>query len=74
MVEISLYGAGEGSGWVTAPGYSTDAFLLDVRVGGAILRPWGAPAGHRPRRSGGQRLRLRTTKRGRARWCVGESA
>jgi len=26
MVEISLYGSGEGSGWVTAPGYSTAAF------------------------------------------------
>jgi hypothetical protein len=23
MVEISLYGSGEGPGWVTAPGYST---------------------------------------------------
>ena len=23
MVEISLSGSGEGSGWVTAPGYST---------------------------------------------------
>ena len=26
MVAISLYGSGEGSGWVTAPGYSTGAF------------------------------------------------
>ena len=26
MVEISLYGSGEGPGWVTAPGYSTAAF------------------------------------------------
>jgi len=26
MVEISLSGSGEGSGWVTAPGYSTAAF------------------------------------------------
>jgi len=26
MVAISLYGSGEGSGWVTAPGYSTPAF------------------------------------------------
>jgi len=25
MVEISLSGSGEGSGWVTAPGYSTTA-------------------------------------------------
>ena len=25
MVEISLSGSGEGSGWVTAPGYSTCA-------------------------------------------------
>ncbi len=24
MVEISLYGSGEGPGWVTAPGYSTE--------------------------------------------------
>ena len=24
MVEISLSGSGEGSGWVTAPAYSTD--------------------------------------------------
>jgi len=30
MVEISLYGSGEGPGWVTAPGYST-AGLLNVR-------------------------------------------
>ncbi len=27
MVEISLSGSGEGSGWVTAPGYSTAGFL-----------------------------------------------
>ena len=26
MVEISLSGSGEGSGWVTAPGYSTAGF------------------------------------------------
>ncbi len=26
MVEISLSGSGEGSGWVTAPGYSTATF------------------------------------------------
>ncbi len=26
MVEISLSGSGEGSGWATAPGYSTAAF------------------------------------------------
>jgi hypothetical protein len=26
MVENSLYGSGEGPGWVTAPGYSTAAF------------------------------------------------
>ncbi len=26
MVEISLYGSGEGPGWVTAPGYSTAGF------------------------------------------------
>ncbi len=42
MVEISLSGSGEGPGWATAPGYSTAAFLLDVRVGGAISRLWGA--------------------------------
>ena len=31
MVEISLSGTGEGSGWVTAPGYSTcdQALLVD---------------------------------------------
>jgi len=28
MVEISLYGSGEGPGWVTAPGYSTPARRL----------------------------------------------
>jgi hypothetical protein len=28
MVEISLYGSGEGSGWVTAPGYSTAALSV----------------------------------------------
>jgi hypothetical protein len=28
MVEISLYGSGEGPGWVTAPGYSTAGFSL----------------------------------------------
>jgi hypothetical protein len=32
MVEISLSGSGEGPGWVTAPGYSTTAFWLHVRV------------------------------------------
>jgi hypothetical protein len=32
MVEISLSGSGEGPGWVTAPGYSTAAFRLHVRV------------------------------------------
>ena len=28
MVEISLYGSGEGLGWVTGRGYSTAAFSL----------------------------------------------
>ena len=32
MVKISLSGSGEGPGWATAPGYSTAAFWLDVRV------------------------------------------
>jgi len=32
MVAISLSGSGEGPGWVTAPGYSTAAFWLEVRV------------------------------------------
>ncbi len=36
---------GEGPGWATAPGYSTAANLINVRVGGAISRPCGAPAG-----------------------------
>ena len=27
MVAISLSGSGEGPGWVTAPGYSTEGFL-----------------------------------------------
>ena len=31
MVEISLSGSGEGSGWVTAPGYSTAGFWLNVQ-------------------------------------------
>ncbi len=37
MVEISLYGSGEGPGWVTAPGYSTAPFSLrsDNVVGSA---------------------------------------
>jgi hypothetical protein len=30
MVEISLYGSGEGPGWVTVPGDSTAAFFADV--------------------------------------------
>jgi hypothetical protein len=28
MVEISLSGSGEGSGWATAPGYSTAGFVV----------------------------------------------
>jgi len=32
MVAISLSGSGEGPGWVTAPGYSTAANSLNVRV------------------------------------------
>ena len=33
MVEISLSGSGEGSGWITAPGYSTGAFWRTRGVG-----------------------------------------
>jgi len=56
MVEISLYGSGEGPGWVTAPGYSTcDQALLvdwDWRV---AMTPWNfvcRPAGAKPARPG----------------------
>ncbi len=42
MVEISLYGSGEGPGWVTAPGYSTAPFRLNVRVGGLCQSPVGS--------------------------------
>ena len=44
MVEISLSGSGEGPGWVTAPGYSTAAFLL---------RPISTLPTSRPVRPGG---------------------
>jgi len=33
MVAISLYGSGEGPGWVTAPGYSTAAFSIPPAAG-----------------------------------------
>ena len=39
MVEISLSGSGEGPGWVTAPGYSTAAFLGNVRLGRYVVFP-----------------------------------
>jgi hypothetical protein len=28
MVELSTYGSGEGRGWETGPGYSTQGFLV----------------------------------------------
>ncbi len=39
MVEISLYGSGEGSGWVTAPGYSTAAFQHTQPSSSVARRP-----------------------------------
>ena len=45
MVEISLSGSGEGSGWVTAPGYSTAAFSAPPIVGVLTSRPEGARSG-----------------------------
>ena len=38
MVEISLYGSGEGPGWVTAPGYSTAGFLTSDNAGSVESR------------------------------------
>jgi len=38
MVEISLYGSGEGPGWVTAPGYSTSGFSRSNKVRSRISR------------------------------------
>jgi hypothetical protein len=46
MVAISSSGSGEGPGWVTAPGYSTAAFLENVRVGVLCQLPCGAHGGH----------------------------
>jgi hypothetical protein len=43
MVEISLYGSGEGPGWVTAPGYSTAGNLRRVRVWALCQTPTGSP-------------------------------
>ena len=61
MVEISLYGSGEGPGWVTAPGYSTAAFRLQVPVSA-----FHSPDGDALRRDKGQALRemLRVVKPG----------
>ena len=49
MVEISLSGSGEGSGWATAPGYSTAAFsappilgILTTTLRRGYLAPTGA--------------------------------
>jgi len=39
MVEISLYGSGEGPGWVTAPGYSTRLFAATgPGIGVGVIR------------------------------------
>ena len=41
MVEISLSGSGEGSGWVTAPGYSTTAIRCRRRsIEWSLGRAW----------------------------------
>jgi hypothetical protein len=45
MVEISLYGSGEGSGWVTAPGYSTTAFSDSRPIGCAYVQFPRGPCG-----------------------------
>jgi len=48
MVEISLYGSGEGSGWVTAPSYSTAAFsAMSDHSGFCYVESWpqGAASG-----------------------------
>jgi hypothetical protein len=50
MVEISLSGSGEGSGLVTAPGYSTAAFSEDVCVSVHDERSHAAPSA--PNRAG----------------------
>ena len=46
MVEISLSGSGEGSGWVTAPGYSTAAFSAPPILGLLTSRPQRARSGN----------------------------
>jgi len=38
MVEISLYGSGEGPGWVTAPGYSTSQ-ISSKRMSSHLVKP-----------------------------------
>ena len=53
MVEISLSGSGEGSGWVTAPGYSTTA--IRCRRRSIEWRPGEAWIVHRRIESGGRR-------------------
>jgi hypothetical protein len=47
MVEISLSGSGEGSGWVTAPGYSTAAFSAPPILGILTSSLEGARSGRR---------------------------
>ena len=49
MVEISLSGSGEGSGWVTAPGYSTAAFWPNVRVWALSNLCWEPRGGNQGR-------------------------
>ena len=39
MVEISLSGSGEGSGWVIAPGYSTTAKMQNVMRRSWVTHP-----------------------------------
>ena len=53
MVEISLSGSGEGPGWVTAPGYSTTAFLAARPIAGDRSSPYGEPAAGRFQAAGG---------------------
>ena len=45
MVEISLSGSGEGPGWATAPGYSTESFSADLPI--SIIGEWRLLAGSR---------------------------
>jgi hypothetical protein len=43
MVEISLSGSGEGSGWVTAPGYSTAALSSPPMLDNITTTATGSP-------------------------------